>query len=156
MTLPGGAPYTYSVAHSNWPQLDVVGTFVAAMKKYNISYGFYYSIANNVFLNVQSGVVQPANTLQAGMANVTQDEFFAIAEGHLRELWSTYGGDGAIFEHWFDGGLPLQYPDFTTAVVQLKNELQPNAMVRDAHGVILALLRAARARARRLGCATRT
>jgi alpha-L-fucosidase len=129
VTLPGGAPYTYGVTHSNWPQLDVVATFVKAAKAAGVNYGFYYSLATNTYLNVQGNVVQPANTLQPGMANVTQDEFYAIALGHLRELWGTYAADqgSPVFEMWFDGGLP-QDPVFGPQIVALRNELSGDAM----------------------------
>lgn len=116
--LPNGEPYRYSVQYSSWcvwssrashlggaplpfaappppsPTCNVVRDFLATCKKYGIKAGFYYSIATNTYLNVQSRNVQP-NPLP-GMVPVTQAEFYAIALAQLEELWSL--AQGELFE----------------------------------------------------------
>lgn len=56
-TLPDGSPYNYSIQYSSSPDLDVVASFLATCKKYNIHPGFYYSISTNTYLNVDGRVV---------------------------------------------------------------------------------------------------
>jgi alpha-L-fucosidase len=57
---------------------------------------------------------------------VTQEQFYDIALFQLEELWSTYGNNGALFEIWFDGGLPSD-SNFTSRILALYNKYQPNA-----------------------------
>ena len=100
VTLPGGVEYTYAVGHSESAiQVDVLRLFTESMQRHGLGHGFYYSIGNNVYLNVKNAVLQTGHTDHSGesldplpgMANVTQQQFEAIALAHLRELWTGYG-----------------------------------------------------------------
>lgn len=132
--LPNGAPYEYavgsftSVVHDN-----VLQMFRDSMARAGLGHGIYYSIGNNVYLNVNNGVVMTdhkdkhtGETLNPlpGMATVTQSEFEAIAFAHLHELWSEYGN---LTEIWFDGGLMAK--DMHAEVRALLPQLQPDVAV---------------------------
>ncbi len=95
-TLPGGAPYTYHVP----PELNVLEQFSSTLQAAGLGHGFYYSLTNNFYLNVHGHYVQNG-TLLPGQQNVTQEQFEAIAEAQLTELWTSFGN---LTEIWFDGG----------------------------------------------------
>ena len=69
------------------------------MQRHGLGHGFYYSVGNNVYLNVKNAQLQTGRTDHSGesldplpgMANVTQQQFENIALTHLRELWTGYG-----------------------------------------------------------------
>ena len=124
--LPDGSPYNYAVGHSRSSiQADVLRMFSDSMRKHDLGYGFYYSVGNNVYLNVRNGVVETGqNEPLPGMASVTQAEFETIAYAHLQELWTGYGN---LTELWFDGGLMPQ--DMHPNVSSLLQRLQPDAAV---------------------------
>lgn len=100
-TLPNGQRYTYAIHNSGSPGANVVASFLAACRLFGVRPAFYYSIATNTFLNVQSHAVQtpPQYPLQAGQFNVTQAQYWDLTLAQLEELWTTYGGD-EIFEVW--------------------------------------------------------
>ena len=58
-TLPGGAPYTYHVPD----ELNVLQLFSEAMEAAGLGHGFYYSLTNNMFLNVHSHFVRNSTLL---------------------------------------------------------------------------------------------
>ena len=47
-TLPDGTPYAYHVP----PEMNVLKQFSDAMEKEGLGHGFYYSLTNNMYLNV--------------------------------------------------------------------------------------------------------
>ena len=100
-TLPNGQRYPYAIHNSGSPDANVVASFLAACRLFGVRPAFYYSIATNTFLNVQSHAVQtpPQYPLQAGQFNVTQAQYWDVTLAQLEELWTTYGGD-EIFEVW--------------------------------------------------------
>ena len=133
VTLPGGAPYGYGVQQSSCPDCDVVRDFFASCKKYGIRPGLYYSLATNIYLNVEGLVVQP--NPQPGMARVTQRQFFDIALAQLEELWSYPGAEHALFEVWADGGLPTD-PYFQAGITALIAKHQPQAAIYNGWPVV--------------------
>jgi alpha-L-fucosidase len=96
-TLPDGTPYPYKVPAN----LQVMRQFVDAATAAGIGTGFYYSLTNNFFLNVLGHSVRPPSTLLPGQANVTQDEFEALAIAQMQEIWTAFG---PLTEVWLDGG----------------------------------------------------
>lgn len=112
--------HEYSVKHSPWKdgQGDIVADFIASCKKYNIKPGIYASTTANGYLYADNpGLVQEGSP-------VTQEEYNAIVQKQLTELWSNYG---ELFEIWFDGGvLPEEQGGFD--VLSLVKKLQPNAI----------------------------
>ncbi len=110
----------YSVKNSPWKngQGDIVRDFIESCKKYNIKPAIYASTTANGYYYVDNpGVVQPGSPY-------TQQEYNAVVEKQLTELWSNYG---ELFEIWFDGGvLPTEQGGFD--VRSLAQKLQPEAI----------------------------
>ena len=148
VTLPNGDDYTYCVGKENSSyDGDLLAKFTESMDRAGIGHGFYYSLTNNFFLDVQSHSVQNS-TLLPGQQLVTQEEFEAIALGHVEELWSNYGDLTEIWwvvgglvgwscvhqthptpprpTHRLDGGYTTDMKD---AITELLEKLQPNAGV---------------------------
>jgi len=130
VTLPDGSPYQYSVGVENVSSYsgNLLEEFVDSMRRAGIGHGFYYSLTNNFYLNVQGHFVQNS-TLLPGQVKVTQDEFEAIALGHVTELWTRFGN---LTEIWFDGGYTS---DMEVAITELLQEHQPHAVAFGGHGV---------------------
>lgn len=100
-SLPDGTPYPYCVGRDrSYIKDDVLALFQKAMTEVGIKHGFYYSLKNNFYLNVQGHNVKPGPTLP-GQMPVSQAEFESIALAQVTELWTNYGQLGEI---WFDGG----------------------------------------------------
>lgn len=118
--------YPYSANKAPHP-VDVVRPFVASAQAAGVGYGFYYSTVTNQMCNVCSGSPQPAGP---GQLNVTQAEYDAIVEYHLKELWGLFG---PLTEVWFDGGYP---PTETSALQALFKSLQPNVVAFQAYGLM--------------------
>ena len=110
----------YSVKNCPWKngEGDIVRDFIESCKKYNIKPAIYASTTANGYYWVDNpGLVQPGSPY-------TQEEYNAVVEKQLTELWSNYG---ELFEIWFDGGVLT--PDKGGAhVLDLVKELQPNAI----------------------------
>jgi alpha-L-fucosidase len=82
--------YNYTIAQSPVSGDDMVGSFVASAKKYNIGHGFYYSTVVNNFLNVQNSKVN-ATSWSVGQVRITNNTYDEIVEAQLTELWTNYG-----------------------------------------------------------------
>jgi len=113
--------HSYSVASSPWRdgKGDIVADFIASCQKFGIKPGIYASAQANGYLHV----AQPGRP--AASSKITQNEYNAIVEQQLTELWTQYGD---LFEIWFDGGIiPTSQggPD----LLPLLMEYQPNAIV---------------------------
>eukprot|EP01116_Phalansterium_solitarium_P001463 TRINITY_DN1125_c0_g1_i1.p1 TRINITY_DN1125_c0_g1~~TRINITY_DN1125_c0_g1_i1.p1 ORF type:complete len:636 (-),score=230.29 TRINITY_DN1125_c0_g1_i1:205-1947(-) len=129
VTIPSGEPYPYSVGRKNsYIQLDVLALFAAECQAAGIGHGFYYSLTDNFYLNVDRSQVQPGPLLP-GQVNVTLQQFYDIAVGHITELWSNYGN---LTEIWFDGGY---LTDVADEIRVLLNKLQPGAVAFGGTGV---------------------
>ena len=50
-------PYNYSVGYSPVKDVDVLGKFIESCQAKKIRTGFYYTVASNTWLNVESGFV---------------------------------------------------------------------------------------------------
>lgn len=96
-TLPDGTPYRYHVPD----HLPVLERFVAETSAAGIGHGFYYSLKNNFFLNVQDFVIGSPSTALPGQVAVTKDQFEALALAQVAELWTKFGD---LTEIWLDGG----------------------------------------------------
>ena len=125
-TLPDGSPYTYHVP----PELNVLQQFSDAMEAAGIGHGFYYSLTNNMFLNVHSHYVQNGSLLP-GQQKVTQAQFEAIALAQVTELWTRFG---ALNEIWFDGGYTT---DMKAQLTKLLSSHQPTAIGYNGGGISL-------------------
>lgn len=112
--------HEYSVKNSPWRngEGDIVRDFVESCKKYNIKPAIYASTsANGLYWVDNPGVVQPGGPY-------TQEEYNAVVEKQLTELWSNYGD---LFEIWFDGGV-LSMDLGGADVLSLVRKLQPEAI----------------------------
>lgn len=111
--------HDYSVKNSSWKdgKGDIVGDFVASCRKYGIKPGIYASTSANGYLHVDAHKLSDD-------APVTLEEYNAIVEKQLTELWGNYG---ELFEVWFDGGL-LAMDKGGADVLSLVNKLQPNSI----------------------------
>ena len=118
-TLPGGAPYNYTVRESPFGR-DIVREFVDAARAAGIKPGLYYIINQNYFLSFSDGKIVPRTA--PGQQQVTDADYEAIVLAQLRELWTAYG---SLVELWFDGGCP---PSLKDKVAALLEELQPDAV----------------------------
>ena len=67
--------------------LNVLQQFSDAMQEADLGHGFYYSLTNNMYLNVQGHYVKDGPLLP-GQQNVTQAQFEAIALAQVTELWT--------------------------------------------------------------------
>lgn len=114
-------PYNYSIGYSAVKGMDVLGSFVSSCQKAEIKTGFYYTVVNNNWFNVDDGLVSKISydtvtdvlicfliiqiqnrTLAPGQVNITQETYNNIVLQQLGEIWSRYG---TLNEIWFDGGL---------------------------------------------------
>ena len=128
-TLPDGSPYPYHVGNSKLGR-NVAQEYSDIMAANDLGHGFYYSLTNNYFLNLEHYVINDPSTLLPGMANVTVEEFEVIAKAQLRELWGSFGD---LTEIWFDGG----YTDSMKGdLTDLLKELQPDAAGFGGHGLM--------------------
>eukprot|EP00935_MAST-01C_sp_MAST-1C-sp1_P000852 g852.t1 len=109
--LPDGSPYAYHVPK----QLNVLQQFSTAMESAGLGHGFYYSLTNNFYLNVQGHYVQHKRPLLPKQQNVSQAEFEAIALAQLTELWTSFG---TLSEIWFDGGYTTDMKAQLTTLLQ--------------------------------------
>ncbi|MCQ2149688.1 MAG: alpha-L-fucosidase, partial [Bacteroidales bacterium] len=112
--------HEYSVKNSPWKngEGDIVRDFVESCKKYGIKPAIYASTSANGYYWVDNpGVVQPGSPY-------TQEEYNAMVEKQLTELWSNYGD---LFEIWFDGGV-LSMDMGGADVLSLVKKLQPGAI----------------------------
>lgn len=110
----------YSVKNSPWRdgQGDIVRDFIESCKKYDIKPAIYASTTANGYYWVDNpGLVQPGGPY-------TQEEYNAVVEKQLTELWSNYGD---LFEIWFDGGV-LSPERGGAGVAELVQKLQPDAI----------------------------
>lgn len=112
--------HDYSVKNCPWQngQGDIVRDFIQSCKKYGIKPGIYASTSANGYYHVDNpGVVQPGSPY-------TQEEYRAVVQKQLTELWSNYG---ELFEIWFDGGvLPVDQGGYDVGT--LARKLQPEAI----------------------------
>jgi hexosaminidase len=124
--LPDGSPYYYSVE----PDMDVLQLFCESMEKHGIGHGFYYSLTNNMYLNVLSQTAGHYDPPLDRQVNVTQAEFEKIALHQLTELWTNYGN---LTEVWFDGGYEqsMQAP-----LVRLLAKHQPTVLAFNGGGLV--------------------
>lgn len=107
----------YSVKHSSYKG-DIVESFIASCKKYNIKPGFYYSCACNGYMKADNpGYVISKNPEE-------QKRYTELIERQLAELWSRYG---ELFEIWFDGGL-LKPENGGPDIKEIYEKYQPNAI----------------------------
>lgn len=112
--------HEYSVKNSPWKngEGDIVRDFVESCRKYGIKPAIYASTSANGYYWVDNpGLVQPGSPF-------TQEEYNAMVEKQLTELWSNYGD---LFEIWFDGGV-LSMDMGGADVLSLVNKLQPGAI----------------------------
>ena len=112
--------HEYSIKNSPWKngEGDIVRDFVESCKKYNVKPAIYASTSANGYYWVDNpGVVQPGSPF-------TQEEYRAMVEKQLTELWTNYGD---LFEIWFDGGV-LSMSKGGADVLGLVRKLQPNAI----------------------------
>lgn len=110
----------YSVKNSPWKngEGDIVRDFVASCKKYGIKPGLYASTSANGYFYVDNpGLVQEGSPY-------TQEEYNAVVEKQLTELWGNYGD---LFEIWFDGGV-LAMENGGADVISILERLQPEAI----------------------------
>ena len=94
-----------------------------------IGHGFYYSLTDNFYLNVQHHTAGFQNKTLPGQVNVSQAEFEKIALGQVTELWSNYGN---LSEIWFDGG----YGGDMAAGIEKAIKKQPTAVGFGGGGVM--------------------
>lgn len=91
------APYGY---HTDF---DLLQDFVDSAKASGVGYGFYYSIMKNFFLcRSFEGTNSCEETVLEHQYNVTDEEYHAIVQTHLTELWTNYGD---LTEIWIDSKL---------------------------------------------------
>ena len=113
--------YNYSVQYSPVSGMDVAGSFIASCQKADIATGFYYSVVNNNWMNVDGGLVQ--NDSSSLQVDVTQATYEQVVYDQVSELWSQYG---ELSEIWFDGGI---LADWRSTLAQLLNKYQPHAAI---------------------------
>ncbi|CAF1121364.1 unnamed protein product [Rotaria sp. Silwood1] len=121
-------PYNYSINYSPMKGVDVLDNFVKSCEKKQIRTGFYYTVVDNNWLNVENGLVQN-RTLQPGQVNITQETYDNIVLQQLREIWSRYG---ILDEIWFDGGYTSTLKNPITTLLA---NLQPQAVAFNGYGV---------------------
>ncbi|XP_065190272.1 uncharacterized protein LOC135821133 [Sycon ciliatum] len=103
--ISGLPVYNYTIANNPlFAKRDLLAEFVAAMHKYNIQPGFYYSLGSNVYLGVASGKASPPSTKPIpGQIILEQDAYYEVVYQHMIELLSAYPN---VTEMWYDGGVP--------------------------------------------------
>ena len=110
----------YNVGHTNWGngKNDILKSFIASCKKYNVKPGLYYNTNTNTFYNAGSNpFVNDSAQLVYKNAVLAQ----------LKELWTNYG---KVFEIWFDGGLTSTGKfGLKEEVLQLLKQQQPQAIL---------------------------
>jgi hypothetical protein len=97
VSLPDGSPYAYCVgAEGAAIQTDVLRQFVGSMVSHGIGHGFYYSVGNNVYLNVNNGEVMPWNGTNKG------DKWVGLLPGQAVRAVSPVPSDGRMLtrEGW--------------------------------------------------------
>lgn len=110
----------YSVKNSPWRngEGDIVRDFIESCRKFGIKPAIYASTSANGYYWVDNpGLVQPGSPF-------TQEEYNAVVEKQLTELWSNYG---ELFEIWFDGGV-LSMDMGGADVPDILRRLQPDAI----------------------------
>jgi alpha-L-fucosidase len=120
VTLPGGQEFPYGVMRAGNPGTfgrSVVDEFLQATRAAGINPGFYYSMGSSFYLCRNNGG-QLYNTSLPGQFCADDDQYAAIIEAHLQELWGRVS-DGPLFEIWFDGG-PLQDSWVAATLAQLQ------------------------------------
>jgi alpha-L-fucosidase len=122
-TLWDTAAHDYSIAHTAYKGggQDVVRDFVASCAKHGVRPGYFYSMHFNWFLGVDGFEVGHP---PLGPRSYTQQEYLAIAEAQLREIFSNSSFGEAPAELWFDGGTG---PSNATAA-RIVREVAPRAM----------------------------
>jgi len=122
-TLWDTAAHDYSIAHTAYKGggQDVVRDFVASCAKHGVRPGYFYSMHFNWFLGVDGFEVGHP---PLGPRSYTQQEYLAIAEAQLREIFSNSSFGEAPAELWFDGGTG---PNNATAA-RVVREVAPRAM----------------------------
>lgn len=97
VTLPAGEEYSYAVGKSKSAiKIDILKSFQNSMNNANITHGFYYSLTNNFYLNVDSHQAHHSPKTLPGQQDVSQSEYEAIALAQVGELWTNYGQLGEI------------------------------------------------------------
>jgi alpha-L-fucosidase len=107
--LPDGQPYFYNVK----PEDDVLGPYVASMKKAGIGHGFYYSLSTADY---------SANYYLEHGINISAEQQQAIEIYQLKELWTKYGN---LTEIWLDGGFT---PAIQSALQKTFSTYQPRVI----------------------------
>ncbi len=90
-------PYGY---HTDF---DLLRDFVDSAKANGVGYGFYYSIMKNFYLcRSYEGKNSCLDTILQHQHNVTDEEYHAIVQTQVQELWTNYGD---LAEVWIDSRL---------------------------------------------------
>ena len=91
VTLPDGTEYTYAVGHSESAiQVDVLRQFTESMQQHGLGHGFYYSVGNNVYLNVKIWAISMEGCLQRNLDNIEPEK---IVQLHVCENGSAVYAD---------------------------------------------------------------
>ncbi|KAJ7369614.1 hypothetical protein OS493_037564 [Desmophyllum pertusum] len=95
---PTATNYNYSVKNSNWRNGtgDVAWEFMQSCAKYGIEHGFYYSVHENWYMDVDNYTTHNP---------VTQAVYKRLVEEHMRELLSSKSKYKKPFLFWFDAGI---------------------------------------------------
>ena len=59
--------YNYSIDYSPVSGIDVLAHFIQSCRDQRIQTGFYYTVATNTWLNVESGFVSPSLSLSLSL-----------------------------------------------------------------------------------------
>ncbi|KAJ7369612.1 hypothetical protein OS493_037562 [Desmophyllum pertusum] len=95
---PTATNYNYSVKNSNWRNGtgDVAWEFMQSCANTALSHGFYYSVHENWYMDVDNYKTHNP---------VTQAVYRRLVEEHLRELLSPKSKYKKPFLFWFDAGI---------------------------------------------------
>ena len=119
--LPDGSEYGYDVGSPNAFGRDVLAEFVASANAAGVGYGFYYSLMKSFYLcHSYSGKNSCGHTVLPGQKNFTEDQYGAIVEAQVTELWTRYGN---LTEVWVDSAYPKTFD-----AGALMDKLQPQAV----------------------------